>query len=116
MELEEKVKPSFFRQEQLVDCVVASLFPCLCVCALKPRPSPHQLASPPVEVFQHSSVGSLKYPLLAGGGRVAGVHEDAVLGGAAVHAAAADRVVQSLILWVGGGGGGKQEVVSDIFV
>lgn len=52
----------------------------------------------PVEVLQHGGVGSLKQPLLAGGGRLAGVHEDAALAGAAVDAAVADRVVQALVL------------------
>lgn len=49
-------------------------------------------------MLQHGGVGSLKQPLLAGGGRLAGVHEDAALAGAAVDAAVADRVVQALVL------------------
>lgn len=49
-------------------------------------------------MLQHGGVGSLKQPLLAGRGRLAGVHEDAALAGAAVDAAVADRVVQALVL------------------
>lgn len=41
-----------------------------------------------------------KEPLLGEGGRVAGVHEDPVVTFAAVHAAAANRVVQGLVLAV----------------
>lgn len=39
-----------------------------------------------------------KEPLLGEGGGVAGVHEDPVVAFAAVHAAAAHRVVQGLVL------------------
>lgn len=40
-----------------------------------------------------------KEPLLGEGGGVAGVHEDPVVAFTAVHAAAAHRVVQGLVLW-----------------
>lgn len=53
---------------------------------------------PSVEVLQHGGVGPLKQPLLAGCRRVAGAHEDATLGGAAVDAAVAHGVVKALIL------------------
>lgn len=62
----------------------------------------------PVEVLQHGGVGSLKQPLLAGGGRLAGVHEDAALAGAAVDAAVADRVVQALVLQTDSAGSDTQ--------
>lgn len=39
-----------------------------------------------------------KEPLLGEGGGIAGVHEDPVVAFAAVHAAAANRVVQGLVL------------------
>lgn len=70
---------------------------------------------PPVEVLQHGGVGPLEEPLLAGRRRVAGAHEDAALGGAAVDAAVADGVVEALILpgdsaaQRGGWGGGKKK-------
>ena len=56
------------------------------------------LVSPMVEALQHGGVGSLKHPLLAGGGRSARVHEHAAVFGTAVHAAVTDRVVQTLVL------------------
>lgn len=55
-------------------------------------------------MLQHGAVGPLEQPLLAGRRRVAGAHEDAALGGAAVHAAVADWVVDALILMVEGTG------------
>lgn len=51
-----------------------------------------------VEALQDGVVGSLKQPLLAQGGGVTGVHEDSPLARAAVDAAVADRVKQTLIL------------------
>lgn len=51
-----------------------------------------------VEALQHGGVGPLEQPLLAQGGGVTGVHEDPPLAGAAVDAAAADRVVQMFVL------------------
>lgn len=39
-----------------------------------------------------------KQPLLGGRGGVAGVHEDPMVRDTAVHAAAADRMVQALVL------------------
>lgn len=59
-----------------------------------------------VEALQHGVVGPLEQPLLAQGGGVTGVHEDAALAGAAVDAAVADRVEQTLILQSGGEEGG----------
>lgn len=55
-----------------------------------------------VEVIQNGGVGSLKQPLLAERGRVARVHEDPPLVGAAVDAAVTDRVIQTLVLQDGG--------------
>lgn len=51
-----------------------------------------------VEALEHGGVGPLELPLLAGGAGVARVHEHALLGRAAVHAAVTDGVVQTLIL------------------
>lgn len=51
-----------------------------------------------VEALQHGGVGPLKHPLLAGGGRIARVHEHPALFGTAVDAAVADRVVHTLVL------------------
>lgn len=51
-----------------------------------------------VEALQHGGVGPLKQPLLAGGGRIARVHEHTALFGAAVYAAVTDWVVQALVL------------------
>lgn len=56
------------------------------------------MGSVPVELFQDCRVGVFKQPLLGGGGGAAGVHEDPAVALAAVHAAAADWVVQGLVL------------------
>lgn len=58
-----------------------------------------------VEAFEHGGVGPLEDPPLAGRVGLTRVHEDTPLAGAAVHAAVADRVIQTLVL-------GRQEVVS----
>lgn len=54
--------------------------------------------SVPVEFFQDRRVGVFKQPLLGERRGVTGVHEDPVVTFTAVHAAAADRVVQGLVL------------------
>lgn len=51
-----------------------------------------------VEALQHGGVGLLELPLLAGGAGVTGAHEHTLLRRAAVHAAVADGVVQTLVL------------------
>lgn len=51
-----------------------------------------------VEELQNGGVGFLKQPLLAGGGGVTHVHEDAALAGVAVHAAVADGVIEAFVL------------------
>lgn len=56
------------------------------------------LVSTLVELLQHGGVGSLKHPLLAGGGRIARVHEDPPLLRVAVYAAVTDRMIQTLVL------------------
>ena len=52
-----------------------------------------------IEFFQDCGVGVFKQPLLGGRRGVAGVHEDPVVTFTAVHATAADGVVQGLVLW-----------------
>lgn len=51
-----------------------------------------------IEFLQDCCVGVFKQPLLGGRGGVADVHEDPVVAFAAIHAAAADGVVQALVL------------------
>lgn len=61
--------------------------------------------SVPVEFFQDCRVGVFKQPLLGERRGVTGVHEDPVVTFTAVHATAADGVVQGLVL-------GKREAIS----
>lgn len=56
------------------------------------------MGSVAVEFLQDCGVGVFEQPLLGGGGGVADVHEDPVVAFAAIHAAAADGVVQALVL------------------
>lgn len=62
-----------------------------------PGPLRHQ-GSVPVEFFQDCRVGVFKQPLLGQRSGVTGVHEDPVVTFTAVHATAADGVVQGLVL------------------
>lgn len=62
-------------------------------------------ASVPVEFFQDCRVGVFEQPLLGERRGVTGVHEDPVVTLTAVHATAADRVVQGLVL-------GNREAIS----
>lgn len=63
-----------------------------------PGPRRRRQGSVPIEFFQDCRVGVFKQPLLGRRRGVTGVHEDPVVTSTAVHATAADGVVQALVL------------------